>query len=295
VARRYTGSIRFPDEVVDLPGIREEIVELGDLTVGRTIQQPGWRYSEQWSDLAGTELCQAHHVGINLSGRQGFRLHDGTVVEVGPDDVYDIPPGHDGYTIGDEPAVAIEWSGLRAFIGRFRGLRGRVLLAILFTDLVDSTTIVARIGDPAWRDLLSRHYAAARAALERFGGREVDTTGDGLMATFDSPARAIGCALDIRAAAITEGLRVRAGVHVGEVEVVGGAIRGLAVHEAARIMGRGRPDEILVSDLTRQLAGGSGLVFEDRGPVDLKGVPEPVRIHSVVAGDMIARTGRSEE
>jgi hypothetical protein len=106
---------------VEFPGIVEQIVELGDLTVARIVQQPGWRWSNDMRSIVEGEWCEAHHVGVNLSGRQGFRLQDGTTLEVGPGEVYDIPPGHDGFTVGDEPVVAIEWSGPRTF----GGVRGR--------------------------------------------------------------------------------------------------------------------------------------------------------------------------
>ena len=131
---------------------------------------------------------------------------------------------------------------------------------------------VAGLGDARWRELLSTHFEAARTELERFDGREVDTTGDGIFATFDGPARALFCASAIRRAAHRDGLSIRAGVHVGEVELVGTDVRGVAVHQAARIMALAASDEIFVSDLTRALAVGSGLNFEDRGMHALKGL-----------------------
>jgi len=208
---------------------------------------------------------------VVLSGRFGVLLQDGTVLELGPDDVYDIASEHDGYTIGDEPCVVIEWSGLRAFAGFRAGSHGRVLVTLLFTDLVSSTVMASQLGDVAWRELLSRHFEGARAELERFGGREVTTTGDGLLATFNGPAQALRCAAAIRRAAGREGLQVRVGVHVGEVELVGADVRGVAVHEAARIMATAGPGEILVSEITRTVSLASGLGFEDRGIHPLKG------------------------
>jgi class 3 adenylate cyclase len=266
-------SLRAPDETIRLPGITEELVDLGDLTVGRTVQEPGWRWSTHMRPVVGGDWCQARHVGMVLSGRFGAQLKDGTVLELGPDDVYDIPPEHDGYTVGDEPCVLLEWSGLRVFLGFRAGSRGRVLATLLFTDLVESTVIASQLGDVAWRELLSRHFEAARAELERFGGREVKTTGDGLLATFAGPAQALHCAGAICQAANQEGLHLRAGVHVSEVELVGTDVRGVAVHEAARIIAKAGPDEILVSEITRTLALTSGMVFQDRGIHALKGVP----------------------
>jgi class 3 adenylate cyclase len=132
--------------------------------------------------------------------------------------------------------------------------------------------MASTVGDSRWRELFSEHLESARLELERFGGREVTTTGDGLLATFDGPARALHCASAIRRSANRAGLRIRAGVHVGEVELVGQDVRGVTVHEASRIMSAAGEDEILVSDLTRALAGASGLPFEDRGTHAFKGL-----------------------
>ena len=134
------------------------------------------------------------------------------------------------------------------------GIHSRVLRTLLFTDLVDSTQMASRLGDARWRELLSEHFVGARAELERFQGREVTTTGDGIVATFDGPARALHCAAAIRSRANADDLHIRAGVHVGEVELVGDDVRGVAMHEAARIMAAAGTDEILVSELTRALA-----------------------------------------
>lgn len=198
-------------------------------------------------------------------------MRDGTALEYGPDDVYDIPPGHDGYTIGEEPAVMIEWSGMRALAGAQSEFHDRILATLLFTDLVESTTTLVRVGDVSWGELLALHHQAARSEVERFRGRIVDTAGDGLLAIFDAPARALRCASAIRAAATAHGLQVRAGIHAGEVATVGSDIRGVAVHEAARVMAVAAPDEILVSETIPSLVSGLGLVFDDRGEHELKG------------------------
>jgi class 3 adenylate cyclase len=276
-------NLRTPDETIRLPGITEELVDLGDLTVGRSVQEPGWRWSTHTRPIVGGDWCKARHVGIVLSGRFGAQLKDGTVLDLGPEDVYDIPPEHDGYTIGDEPCVLLEWSGLRAFLGSRAGSHDRILATLLFTDLVDSTVIASQLGDVAWRELLSRHYEAVRAQMERFGGREVKTTGDGLLATFAGPAQALHCAAAICRVANQEGLHLRAGVHVGEIELVGSDVRGVAVHQAARIMANAGEDEILVSEITRTLALTSGLVFQDRGHHSLKGFPGQWRLFAYLA------------
>jgi class 3 adenylate cyclase len=268
----YFKSLREPDETMELEGVTERQVELGDLTVGRQTLQPGWRWTTHVRPHVGGDLCQARHVGVVLSGRLGIKLRDGTTLELGPDDVFDIPPGHDGYVIGHEPVETVEWAGSRAFWGSRVGGHGRALVTLLFTDLVGSTAMANRLGDAAWRTLLSDHFESARTQLERFHGREVKTTGDGLLAAFEGPAQALQGAAAIRQNANKEDLHVRVAVHVGEVEIVGSDLRGVAVHEAARIMAEAGDDEILVSETTRALALTSGLVFEDRGTRSLKGL-----------------------
>ena len=276
-------SLEKPDNVIEFPRMRARIVELGDLTVGELVSQPGWRWRDDVRPTVGGEWCQARHIGIILSGRLGIEFPDGSRLEFGQNDVFDIPPGHDGFTVGDKPCVQIEWSGIRAFAGFPTGIHSRVLATLLFTDLVDSTAIAARLGDARWREALSQHLEASRAELERFGGREVKTTGDGLLARFEGPARALHCAAAIRRVAVGHGLQIRAGVHVGEVELVGQDVRGVTVHEAARIMAAAGEDEILVSDLTRALAGASGLTFEDRGTHAFKGLEGEWRLAAFVA------------
>jgi class 3 adenylate cyclase len=265
-------SLDEPDEILELPSIRTEIVELGDLTVGRLVNEPGWRWSTHIRPKVGGDWCQARHVGVILSGRLGLDFSDGTSIVLEPGDVFDIPPGHDGYTVGDEPVVQIEWTGLRAFAGFQTDIRSRVLATLLFADLVGSTEHVARLGDGAWRELLSEHFEAIRRELERTGGREVKTTGDGMLVIFDSPARALHSATAMLRIAKRDGLQLRIGVHVGEVELVGEDVRSVTVHEAARITAAAGPDEILASDLTRAVAGTAGFTFHDRGTHALKGL-----------------------
>jgi class 3 adenylate cyclase len=151
----------------------------------------------------------------------------------------------------------------------------RLLTTILFVDLVGSTQRAAEVGDAAWRSLLDTHYHAARAELARFDGRLVDVAGDGVLAVFDGPTRALRCAAAILQADRPLGLRARAGVHTGEVEIVDGGIRGLNVHIAARIAALAGADEILTSGTVRDLTAGSGLTFEEFGTHELRGVPGP--------------------
>src|SRR5262245_26627172 len=272
MAESVSKSFERPDDVVEFPKIRSRVVELGDVTVGELSSEPGWRWSEHVRPTVGGEWCQARHVGFIVSGRLGIDFVDGTSIVLEPGDVFDIPPGHDGYTVGEEPCVNIEWRGIRAWAGFPTGIHSRVLRTLLFTDLVDSTTMAAELGDARWRELLSRLFEVSREELERFGGREVDTTGDGMLATFDGPAKALHCAAALRRCGEEHDVQIRVGVHVGEVELVGADVRGIAVHEAARVMAAAEPGEILVSELTRSLAGAAGLSFEDRGTRELKGL-----------------------
>ncbi|HEX2089693.1 MAG TPA: adenylate/guanylate cyclase domain-containing protein [Actinomycetota bacterium] len=271
-------SLREAGETFTFPSATQTMVELGDLTVGRFVAQPGWRWSTHVRPEVGGEWCRARHVGVVISGRIRFITEDGTEMEIGPDDAYDIPPGHDAWVVGDEPVVQIEWQGLRTFVGSRGGLRGRRLATLLFTDLVESTSTAAGLGDSAWRELLSRHYQSARNALDRFGGREVKTTGDGMLAVFDAPAPALRCAAAIRSAAAFHNLQIRAGVHVGEIGLVGTDVEGIAVHEAARVMAAAGPQEILASEITRSLLTSSGIALEDRGLHSLKGLPGEHRL-----------------
>lgn len=272
-------NLEEPDEILTLPSLNADVVEVGGLTIARIVHEPGWRWSTHIRPEVGGEWCQARHMGILLSGVLHVIPQDGSEFELVPGDVFDISPGHDAYVVGDEAAVELEWQGYRTFAGgRSRG----VLTTLLFTDLVESTSEAARLGDSAWREVLASHYAAIRAELDRSGGREVTTTGDGVLAVFDAPAAAIRSAASIRDTAKRHDLHIRAGVHVGEVQVVGDNVEGLAVHEAARVMAAAGTDEILVSETTRSLAAVSGLRFEDRGMHVLKGLPEERRLFAYV-------------
>ncbi len=157
---------------------------------------------------------------------------------------------------------------------RHRPEPDRVLATVMFTDIVRSTERAAEMGDSRWRNLLNDYYAAVRKELAVFRGREVNTAGDGLLATFDGPNRAIRCACSVRERLRPLGLEVRTGLHTGECELIGDNIGGIAVHIAARVAATAEPDEVLVSSTVRDLVAGSGLRFADRGMHGLKGVPD---------------------
>ncbi len=157
----------------------------------------------------------------------------------------------------------------------------RVLATVLFTDIVGSTEALARVGDRRWRDLVTRHDELSRAQVARFRGRPVKSLGDGWLATFDGPARAIRCALALREAVAELGIELRAGLHTGECEAIGEDLGGLAVHIGARVGAMAEPREVLVSGTVKDLVVGSGLDFADRGEHSLKGVPGTWRLWAV--------------
>jgi len=182
--------------------------------------------------------------------------------------------------VGPADAVLEE---IEAFVTGVRPARssGRSLATVLFTDIVDSTRRAASLGDRRWRELLGRHDSAVRAEIARFRGRELDTTGDGFVAAFDGPARAVQCARTAMRAVRELGLELRAGVHTGELEMDAREIHGLALHIAARVMAEAGPGEVVVSGTVHDLVMGSDIAFEDRGTRELKGVPGEWRLYAV--------------
>ena len=278
--RPQTRSFSEPDETLTITKGSAATVRIGELVVGRLVLEPGYRYSEHTGPTAGTASCQFHHIGLGISGAARFRMGDGTEFDVRAGDVFDIPPGHDTWVLGDQPAVSFIWGGWRGWgkppVGE------RILTTILMTDIAGSTDRAVALGDSAWDQLLDRHHAAIREVLERYRGTEIDTAGDGFLTMFDGAARAVRAAMDMRAAVRGVGLDIRAGIHTGEVEVVPGGIRGLAVHETARIMALGAAGEILVSSTTRELSSGLDLSYQDRGVHQLKGIRSPRQIFAVV-------------
>jgi class 3 adenylate cyclase len=157
----------------------------------------------------------------------------------------------------------------------------RVLATLMFTDVVSSTERAVELGDRQWRDLLSQFYATVRKEIAAFRGKDVNTTGDGLLATFDGPARAIRCAASVRERVRPLGIQVRTGLHTGECELIGDDVGGIAVHIAARVQAAASPNEVMVSSTVKDLVAGSQLRFADRGTHSLKGVPDEWRLYAV--------------
>src|SRR3954447_10300480 len=171
--------------------------------------------------------------------------------------------------------------------------RDRILATVLFTDIVDSTRTAAELGDRRWREVLEGHQRIVRDALGRFAGREVKSTGDGFLATFDGPARAVRCAEAVVGASAAAGVHVRAGLHAGECEVMGTDIGGIAVHIAARVSALAGPGEVLVSRTVKDLVAGSGLAFGDRGAHTLKGVPDEWQLYAVESASTASPASRT--
>jgi len=189
-------------------------------------------------------------------------------------------PGSDHLTwVGNQDAIIDEIEEFLTGVRRGPEL-DRVLATVLFTDIVGSTERAAQLGDRGWRALLEAHNTSIRRELERFRGREIDTAGDGFLAIFDGPARAIRCAGAVVRAVRSLGIEVRAGLHTGEVEMLDRDVRGIAVHIGARVAALAAPGEVLVSHTVKDLVAGSGIDFEDRGIQVLKGVPGEWRVYS---------------
>lgn len=270
-----------PDEMVLLPLVESRIVTLGEVHVARIVHQPGWRWSEHVKPIVGTPSCEHHHQGVVLSGVFEFIVGDGVRTRVRAGEAYDVPPGHDALVVGDEPLVQIEFAGVRGW-GKPPETGERVLATLVVTDLVGSTERAAKLGDARWKELLARHGDRVRVELDRFRGFEIATTGDGFVAMFDGPTRAVRCAAALAQVAERDGLQVRVGVHTGEVERQAGNLRGVAVHAVTRIAALARPGEVLVSAAAMTLLEGLDVAVEDAGEHELKGLPGRRRVYRLV-------------
>jgi class 3 adenylate cyclase len=193
-------------------------------------------------------------------------------------------PGVDHFFwVGDQDQLLDEIDRFVAEVRDYEADLDRVLATVMFTDIVGSTAKAAELGDKGWRGLVEGHHGIVRALLGRFRGTEVDTAGDGFFATFDGPARGVRCAQAIAGAVRDLDLEVRAGVHTGEVETIGGKVGGIAVNIGARIGALAGPSEVLVSSTVKDLVSGSGLAFADAGEHELKGVPDRWHLYKVVS------------
>jgi class 3 adenylate cyclase len=219
---------------------------------------------------------------IHRADAKGFGVEHGRYLATHiPGAKYVELPGADNLIwAGDQDAVVAE---IQDFVTGIRPAPDprRVLATVLFTDIVGSTQLAAKLGDDRWQGLLADHNRVVRRQIDRFGGHEVRVVGDGFLATFDGPARAVRCAIAIRDGVIELGLEIRAGIHVGEIEVLADDIAGLAVHIGARVSALALPGEVLASSTVKDLVVGSGLAFDDRGNHQLKGVPGEWRLFAV--------------
>ena len=251
---------------------RFDVVSLDETSVGRIEFQPGWRWSIDAMPRIGGTSCQVRHLGAGLSGVLHVVSEEGPEMEIHPGDAYEIPPGHDAWVVGDEPYVAIEFASARVFAATGEGSTVRTLGTILMTDIVNSTATLERVGDTKWHTLLLEHNERLRAQIDRFGGREVRTTGDGFQVLFGGAERAVQCAAAMVDSLKDLEIRIRVGLHTGDVELAAGNLHGIAVHTAARVSALAGPSEVLVSSVTRDLLEGSGLTFVERGVYELKGL-----------------------
>lgn len=283
MARLQKRNFGDPDELRSVPNGQVEVVSLDDHVIGRMSYEPGWRWSKDIKPIAGTQSCQFHHLGVTVSGRLRVQMQDGVELEVGPGEVFEFPPGHDAWVVGDEPWVSIDFEAMRGYAKSQNEVGRRVVATILLTDIVDSTARAVAVGPQRWREVLSHHNEMAERVVDRYGGRMVKTTGDGVIAVFDSAERAVRAAATISDDVRPLGIHIRAGIHTGEVDQSAGDVRGVAVHTAARIAALAEPDAVLVSNTVRDLTDGGELEFADAGTHQLKGFSGERQLYSYVS------------
>lgn len=281
--RLQAKSFATPDDVRSMPMARVTSVTLDEARVGYCQFEPGWRWSTHVAPLVGTPTCLIRHFGYAVSGTLRVLMDDGQTLDIGPHSVFEIPPGHDKWVVGDEPHIVVEWGASgRAMEAALNDGGNRTLGTVMFTDIVASTSTLERIGHAAWQELLAAHNARIRAELNVFRGREVKTTGDGFLAVFDSATRAVRCAAAMIASARSMELPIRIGINTGEIELVGGDIRGMAVHTAARLLDLAQVNEVLLSPTTRDLLEGDDLSTEDAGLHELKGLTGARQVYRLI-------------
>jgi len=272
VPRLQRKSFATPDQVRTFPRGHIDVIRLDEIAIGRFMLEPGWRWSQDVAPVVRTRSCQLRHVGYVISGSLRVTMDDGTELVIERGDCYEIPPGHEVLVMGPEPWESVEFASAHTFGLSPEEFGERVLATVLFSDIVDSTAMLTRFGDHAWTAVLHEHNVRIRAAIDRFCGREIATTGDGFLAIFDGAARAVRAAALMDSAVAELGIRVRVGLHTSEVQIVGGQPRGVGVAAAARVAALAGPGEVLVSWTTRDLLEGSGMSLETRGEHELKGL-----------------------
>jgi class 3 adenylate cyclase len=266
--------------IVDDAGFARWVARCERVTMSPQVADWVWR--------AAFAVDQRHLLGairvptlvVGLAGRRGNEQARYVAEHIGGARYVELPGEDMLFFVGDTGPLL---DTIEEFVtGRLpRHGVDRVLATVMFTDVVGSTEQVAGMGDRRWSELLATHDGLTRAELERFRGREIETTGDGFLATFDGPGRAVRCACAIRDAVRAIGIRVRCGLHTGEIELHADDIGGIAVHIAQRVQALAQPDEVLASRTVADLVGGSGIAFSDRGTHALKGVPNEWRLFAV--------------
>ena len=239
------------------------------------------------AEMDVTSTLSAIHVPTLVVSRAGdldFPIEDVRILasRIAGARLVEAPGTAHFFWVGDQESVLAPVEGLVKELGSHEAVLDRMLATVLFTDIVDSTTQGAAMGDHAWREVREAHDRAIRGQLARFRGREIKTMGDGFLATFDGPGRAVQAATAMVEAVRPLGIEVRAGLHTGEIELDGEDVAGLAVSIGARVGAKAGPSEVLVSQTVKDLVAGSGLVFEDAGEYELKGVPDHWRLYRVV-------------
>jgi class 3 adenylate cyclase len=270
-----------PEAVVSYPLGETSQVRLARTVVSRHVLQPGWSWEEHAQPSVGTTSCELYHRGVVLSGRMGIRTDEGEELLLGPNQVFDLPPGHVTWVEGDDVLVMVDWAGGAGFDPQ-SGSETRAMATILFTDIVDSTVLAREAGDASWERIEAMHEDVVRSVIAGFRGHEIETAGDSFLVVFDSAEGAIRCGLALVGALAAIRLSIRVGIHSGEVVKTGDNIRGVAVHTAARIEAHAGPGEVLVSGVTRDLTEGvKGLTFESRGRHRLKGLDREHELFAV--------------
>jgi len=276
-------SLDMPDETRTIPNGRTDIWNLGDFVVGRIVFEPGWKWSKDVKPIAQTEWCEYHHLGLIIEGTLHYITPEGLEMEVSPGMLFEILPGHDAWVVGDTQVVQYDFAGMRTFALPAAGRSERILATLVCTDIVDSTATAERVGPAAWRTMLTELNAECRRQIDKFRGRVVANTGDGLIALFDGAERGVRCGAAISESAARLGFGLRCGVHTGEVELIPDNVRGVSVHILSRITALAAPGEVLVSGTTYELVTDSDLRFEDRGSHELKGVTGARQVWALVS------------